>query len=54
MSALMADIADGTVKPSIANAIVNAGSKLLRIMDLERRYGQEDRDGSRKLNLTRE
>jgi hypothetical protein len=39
MSALMTDVIDGSVSPQVANATVNAGGKLLKIVELQHRYG---------------
>lgn len=40
MSALMTDLIAGTVSPQAANAACNAGGKLLRIVEMQGRYGQ--------------
>ena len=39
MSALMSDLAEGRVPPGVGNAMCNAGSKLLKIVELQYRYG---------------
>lgn len=39
MSALIGDIASGRINNGSANAICNAGGKLLRIVELQNRYG---------------
>ena len=39
MSALMSDLIEGRVDPRTANAICNAGSKLLKVVELQHRYG---------------
>jgi len=39
MSALMSDLIDGSVSPNIANATVNAGGKLLKVVEMQYRYG---------------
>lgn len=38
MSSLMSDVIDGRVAPQIVNAACNAGSKLLKTVELEHRY----------------
>ena len=38
MSALMGDIAMGRIGPSHANALCNAGGKLLKIVEMQHRY----------------
>jgi len=39
MSALMTDLIEGTVAPQIGNAACNAGGKLLKIVEMEIKYG---------------
>jgi len=39
MSALMGDIATGRITPGVANALCNAGGKLLKVVELENKYG---------------
>ncbi len=39
MSALMSDLVDGRVSPQVGNATCNAGGKLLRIVELQYKYG---------------
>lgn len=38
-SALMADLIEGRVTPSIAHAICNAGSRLLKVVEMQNKYG---------------
>ena len=40
MSALMSDIIQGSVSPQVGNATVNAGSKLLKVVELQLKYGK--------------
>lgn len=40
MSALMADIADESISPKLANAICNAGGKLLKVVEMQYKYGK--------------
>lgn len=40
MSALMSDLIDGSVTPSVGNAVCNAGGKLLKIVELQYKYGK--------------
>jgi len=47
MSALMSDIIDGRVTPSIGNATCNAGGKLLKVVELSYKYGTQQ--GSQKV-----
>ncbi len=39
MSALMSDLIDGSITPSVGNAAVNAGGKLLKITEMQLKYG---------------
>ncbi len=47
MSALMSDIIEGSVSPQVGNATVNAGSKLLKVVELQLKYGKPTNDSSR-------
>jgi hypothetical protein len=38
MSALMSDVLDGSVSPVVANATVNAGGKLLKVVQMQMAY----------------
>lgn len=39
MSALMSDVIQGRLSPQISNAAVNAGGKLLKMVEMEYKYG---------------
>lgn len=54
MSGLMSDLIEGKVSPQVANAACNAGGKLLKVVDLQYRYGAPARGGAgrRQLALT--
>lgn len=39
MSALMGDLAEGAISPGVGNAIVNAGGKMLKVVEMQHRYG---------------
>ncbi len=39
MSCLMTDIVAGRVTPSVGNAAVNAGGKLLKVVEMQYKYG---------------
>lgn len=39
MSALMSDLIEGSITPNVANATVNAGGKLLKVVEMQYRYG---------------
>src|SRR5262245_35106985 len=52
MSAVMSDLIDGRVTPSIGNATCNAGGKLLKVVEMQYRYGtQSGGDGTKTLIL---
>lgn len=40
MSALMSDLIEGNVTPQVGNAAVNAGGKLLKVVEMEYKYGK--------------
>ena len=55
MSALMTDVITGAVTPQIANAVCNAGGKLLKVVEMQHRWGRRSGgrdDGDQVLNLT--
>lgn len=39
MSALMSDLIEGRVTPAVGNATCNAGGKLLKVVELQYKYG---------------
>ena len=51
MSALMGDVVTGRIAPQIANAACNAGGKLLKIVDMQHRYGKRSEDGQAEMPL---
>lgn len=56
MSALVSDIIEEKIDANTANAVTNAGRQLLRVVELEYRYGgrvhgEPDEDGERSLKL---
>lgn len=52
MSALIGDIAADRIDAQRANAICNAGGKLLRIVELEHRYRSSARKNDSELRLS--
>lgn len=50
MSALMSDLIEGAITPIVANATVNAGGKLLKVVEMQYRYGSPKE--SKPLSLT--
>jgi len=52
MSAMMSDIIQSRIEPGMANAACNAGGKLLKIVEMQYRYGEKQAGSSRRtLNL---
>jgi hypothetical protein len=51
MSALMSDVIEGSVSPEIANAACNAGGKLLKIVEMQYRYGVDQKQRPQSLVL---
>ena len=52
MSAIMSDLLEGNIQPAIANATCNAGGKLLKMVELNQKYGQPpDQGGMKNLQL---
>ena len=41
MSALMSDLIEGSVTPAVGNAAVNAGGKLLKVVEMRLKYGTQ-------------
>ena len=53
MSSLMGDIISGRVTPAIGNAACNAGGKLLKVVEMQYKFGTQSGDqGNRVLQLT--
>lgn len=52
MSALMSDLVEGTISPNVGNATCNAGGKLLKIVEMEYKYGTKDDRGGQNKTLT--
>lgn len=47
MSALMSDLIEGKITPQVGNATVNCGGKLLKVVELQLKYGKQGTDGNR-------
>lgn len=45
MSTLMADLAEDRISPSLGNAIANAGGKLLKVIEMQLKYGKPSGNG---------
>lgn len=48
MSALMSDVILGKVSPGVANAACNAGGKLLKVVEMQYRYGAPGPNNTKK------
>lgn len=51
MSSLMSDIIEGRVTPSIGNATCNAGGKLLKVVEMQYKYGTQGPGQQKVLTL---
>lgn len=52
MSAMMSDIISSRITPAVGNAACNAGGKLLKVVEMQYKYGtQNGGKGSRTLSL---
>lgn len=52
MSSLMSDLIEGRINPGVGNAVCNAGGKLLKMIELEQRFGTPGTSGGKSLQLT--
>lgn len=48
MSALMSDLIEGRVAPNVGNATCNAGGKLLKVVEMQYKYGTAGKNGTPK------
>jgi phage tail sheath protein FI len=48
MSALMSDLIEGRVTPQMGNATCNAGGKLLKVVEMQYKYGTQAGDTGKK------
>lgn len=51
MSALMSDVIAGRITPSVGNAACNAGGKLLKVVEMQMRYGTKGAGVDEKILL---
>jgi hypothetical protein len=51
MSLLMADVLSERVGTSTANAVCNAGGKMLKAVEMQQRYGTTQKTGAKELDL---
>jgi len=52
MSALMSDVILGAINPGVAQAAVNAGGKLLKVTEMQFKYGRNPKGEAAPLHLT--
>lgn len=55
MSALMSDLIEGRITPMVGNATCNAAGKLLKVVELQHKYGTDGNEadkGKKTLQLT--
>lgn len=51
MSALMLDVIEGRIAPGTCNAACNAGGKMLKIVEMQARYGTQQGEHGKELML---
>lgn len=51
MSALMSDLLEGKITPQVGSAVVSAGGKLLKITEMQLRYGTTTTARPREIEL---
>lgn len=52
MGALMSDLIEGRVTPNVGNATCNAGGKLLKVVEMQFKYGTQGAGQEKTLRLT--
>lgn len=51
MSCLMSDIIEGRVTPNVGNATCNVGGKLLKVVEMQYKYGTQGKGQDKILTL---
>lgn len=51
MSAMMTDLIEQRISPGIGNAACNAGGKLLKVVEMQYKYGTSSQSGGKILTL---
>jgi hypothetical protein len=54
MSAMMSDLAVGRLTPQVGNAMCNAGGKLLKVVEMQQKYGTKGEGQHKVLQLAEE
>lgn len=49
MSSVMSDLIEGKIAPQVANAVCNAGGKLLKVVEMQNKYGKVPSDANEKV-----
>lgn len=49
MSSVMADLIEGRMEPGVANAVCNAGGKLLKVVEMQNKYGKKPSEAQEKV-----
>lgn len=49
MSSVMSDLIEGRIAPQVANAVCNAGGKLLKVVEMQNKYGKIPSDSAEKV-----
>jgi hypothetical protein len=44
MSSLMSDLIASRIQPTIANAVCNAAGKMLKVVELQQKFGKDNQD----------
>lgn len=48
----MSDLITGAITPNVGNATCNAAGKLLKVVEMQHKYGTNQPDGTRVMQLT--
>lgn len=49
MSTVMSDLINGRMAPQVANAVCNAGGKLLKVVEMQNKYGKKPSETQEKV-----
>lgn len=51
MGSLMSDLIAGRIQPNVATAVCNAGGKMLKVIEMQQKYGKPLESGLKTLQL---
>lgn len=54
MSAVMSDLIEGNMTPAVGNAVCNAGGKILKVVEMQHKYGTQHQGKAKVLELAGE